>query len=205
MVSHYMRLRVRRKMRTRKKQVVGMGESANKQLDRHIFRRWHNLKTSWRFVTGWLSLIILLVIAVVFQVRTLGSFYLEASPIAGGEYSEGIVGSFNNANPIYATSAVDAAVSRLVFSPLLTYDANNQLTGDLAASWDVDARATIYTVVLKPNLVWQDGKPLTSDDVVFTFQTIQNLDAKSPLSPSWRGVKIEKLDTKTPIARSCIR
>ena len=197
MVSHYTRLRVRRKMRTRKKQVVGMGESANKQLDRHIFRRWHNLKTSWRFVTGWLGLIVLLAAAVAFQVRTLGSFYLEANPVAGGEYSEGIVGSFSNANPIYATSAVDAAVSRLVFSPLLTYTADNQLTGDLAASWDVDSRATIYTVTLKPDLVWQDGKPLTADDVVFTYQTIQNPDAKSPLLASWRGVKVEKVDAKT--------
>lgn len=197
MVSRYTRLRVRRKIRTRKKQVVGISETANKQLDRHIFRRWHNLKTSWRFLLGWLGLLVLLSVAVAFQTRALGSFYLEANPIAGGEYTEGIVGGFSNANPIYATSAVDATVSRLVFSPLLTYDDNNQLVGDLAASWEADARAMTYTVTLKPNLQWHDGKPLTADDVVFTYKTIQNPDVKSPLLTSWRGVKIEKVNDKT--------
>lgn len=197
MVSRYTRLRFRRKIRTRKKQVVGISESANKQLDRHIFRRWHNLKTSWRFVLGWLSLIVLLSVAVAFQTRALGSFYLQASAVSGGEYSEGMVGSFSNANPIYATSQVDSAVSRLVFSPLLTYDANNQLVGDLAESWTVDTRAMVYTVKLKPNLQWHDGEKLTADDVVFTYQTIQNPDTKSPLLSSWRGVSVEKVDAQT--------
>ncbi len=197
MVNRYTRLRVRRKIRSRKKQVVGISENANKQLDRHIFRRWHNLKTSWRFVAGWLGLLVLLVVAVAFQTRALGSFYLKATPTEGGVYSEGMVGTFSNANPIYAVSGVDAAVSRLVFSPLLTYDNNNQLTGDLASSWDVDAKAMVYTVKLKPNLTWHDGKPLTADDVVFTYKSIQNPDVKSPLLASWRGVKIEKVDNAT--------
>lgn len=197
MVNRYTRLRVKRKIRTRKKQVVGIGESANKQLDRHIFRRWHNLKTSWRFVAGWMGLLVLLSLAVVFQTRALGSFYLVPTAVSGGVYSEGIVGTFSNANPIYAISGVDAAVSRLVFSPLLTYDEKNQLTGDLAETWEADAKATTYTVKLKPNLVWQDGQPLTADDVVFTYGMIQNPDAKSPLLGSWTGIKIEKVDEKT--------
>lgn len=197
MVGRHTRLRVRRKIRTRKKQVVGISETANKQLDRHIFRRWNNLKLSWRFIAGWLGLVVLLVVAVVLQTRALGGFYLQAKPVPGGVYSEAVKGDFSNANPIYAVSEVDAAVSRLVFSPLLTYDDNNQLTGDLAERWEVDPKATTYTVTLKPNLVWHDGQPLTSDDVVFTYTTIQNTDVKSPLQSSWRGVKVEKVDART--------
>lgn len=193
MVSRYTRLRVRRKIRTHKKRVVGISESANKQLDRHIFRRWSNLKLSWRFLVGWMGLVAILVVAVVFQTRALGGFYLEAQPVPGGVYSEGVVGEFTNANPLFATSEVDTSISRLVFSPLLTYDANNQLVGDLAATWESDARAAVYTVTLKPNLVWQDGAPLTADDVVFTYKTIQNPDVKSPLLTSWQNIKVEKL------------
>jgi peptide/nickel transport system substrate-binding protein len=197
MVSRYTRLRVKRKLRTRKKQVVGISETANKQLDRHVFRRWHNLKASWRFVAGWLGLVAILIIAVVFQTRALGSFYLTPTPIAGGVYTEGMVGSFSNANPIYATSEVDSAVSRLVFSPLLTFDKDNQFTGDLAASWTSNAKATEYTVTLKKGLTWHDGKTITSDDVVYTYKTIQNPDAKSPLVGGWTGIKIEKVDELT--------
>lgn len=197
MISRYTRLRMRRRIRTRKKQVVGIGDSANKQLERHVFRRWHNLKGAWRFALGWVALISILLIAVAFQTRALGRYYLTPSPIDGGVYSEGMVGTFSNANPIYATNAVDASVSRLLFSPLLTYDTNNQLKGDLAESWQVDEKATTYTVKLKPNLLWHDGYPLTIDDVVFTYKTIQNPDAKSPLLSSWTGIKIEKVDGST--------
>lgn len=196
MVGRHTRLRVKRKLRVHKKQVVGLGDHANKQLDRHIFRRWHNLKASWRFVAGWIGLILLLIVSVVFQTRALGGFYLAPSPISGGVYSEGIQGSFTNANPIYATSEVDSAVSRLLFSPLLSYDDNNQLTTSLAETWEADARATQFTVTLKPKLVWHDGQPITSDDVVYTFSTIQNPDAKSPLLTSWTGVTIEKINDR---------
>ncbi|MFO0882355.1 MAG: peptide ABC transporter substrate-binding protein [Candidatus Saccharimonadales bacterium] len=174
-----------------------MSETANKQLDRHIFRRWHNLKASWRFVAGWLGLVAILIIAVVFQTRALGGFYLTPSPIAGGVYTEGMVGSFSNANPIYATSEVDSAVSRLVFSPLLTFDKDNQLIGDLATGWTSNTKATEYTVTLKKGLTWHDGKPITANDVVYTYKTIQNPDSKSPLVGGWTGVKIEKLDDLT--------
>ena len=41
---------------------------------------------------------------------------------------------------------------------------------------------------LKEGLTWQDGQQLTSDDVVFTVQSIQDPDAHSPLYQSWQGV-----------------
>lgn len=191
------RIRVRRKMRLRKKQVTGISETANKQLDRHIFRRWHNLKLSWRFALGWVGLLAILSLSVAFQTRALGSYYLQTTPVPGGIYSEGIVGNFSNANPIYASSEVDSAVSKLVFSSLLTYDSDNKLVGSLAESYEADARAAKYTVYLKPNIYWHDGQPLTADDVVFTYKTIQNPDAKSPYLASWTGVKVEKLNDRT--------
>jgi peptide/nickel transport system substrate-binding protein len=84
-----------------------------------------------------------------------------------------------------------------LFSSLLTYDEKNNLIGDLASSWQVDARGTTYTVKLKPNLIWHDGQPLNSDDVVFTYDTIKNPDAKSYLLQNWTGVKIEKINDDT--------
>ena len=197
MVKHSTRLRFRRKVRLQKKQMSSISESANKLIDRHIFRRWHNLKFSWRFALGWVGLLVLLSFSVAFQTRALGSYYLQPKPVAGGVYSEGMVGNFSNANPIYATSEVDSAVSKLVFSSLLTYDSNNKLVGNMAESFEADARAVKYTVRLKPNIYWHDGQPVTADDVVFTYNTIQNPDAKSPYLSSWTGIKVEKLNDRT--------
>jgi peptide/nickel transport system substrate-binding protein len=110
-----------------------------------------------------------------------------------------VLGSFTNANPLYATNSVDSSVAHLVFAGLLKYDQNNQLVGDLAKDWSSDSRGAVYTVHLRPKLVWQDGVPLTSDDVLFTYQTIQNADAESPLANSWKGITVSAPDPLTVV------
>jgi len=65
-------------------------------------------------------------------------------------------------------------------------------------SWQVFPDGTMQTTYqFLPNLTWQDGKPLTADDVVFTYQAIQNPDAQSPLQSSWQGIKIAKVNAYT--------
>ncbi len=191
------RLILKRKIRSQKRQLAAFSFSANKQLDRHIFRRWQNVKSSQRFATSWISLLILLIIILGVQIRSLGSFYLTPTPVPGGLYSEGMVGTLSNVNPIYASSAVDTAISKLLFSGLVTYDSSNKLVGDLAQSWQVNSSATEYTIILKPNLKWQDGQKLTADDVVFTYQMMQNPDAQSPYVGNWSGVTVTKINERT--------
>jgi peptide/nickel transport system substrate-binding protein len=193
----YTRLKLRRDLRVRKRKVLGFSQIANKQLDRHIFRRWHNFKQASRFAVGWISLLVVLIVMVVIQTVQLGNYYLDVKPVAGGVYSEGVIGRFSNANPIYATNDIDTAVSKILFDSLLTYDSQNNLVGDLASSWGTDDKGLVYTVNLKEGIVWHDGQPFTSDDVVFTYQTIQNPDAQSPLLANWRGIVIEKIDNLT--------
>jgi peptide/nickel transport system substrate-binding protein len=52
-------------------------------------------------------------------------------------------------------------------------------------------------VRLKPDLTWHDGKPLTAEDVVFTYRSIQNPDVQSPLNSSWLDVKVTAPDART--------
>jgi peptide/nickel transport system substrate-binding protein len=54
-------------------------------------------------------------------------------------------------------------------------------------------------VHLKPNLSWQDGQPLTSADVVYTYQLIQNPDVQSPLQNGWQGVEVSATDAYTVV------
>jgi len=194
---HSSLLRARKRLRRRQHQVEDFGLHTEQQLDQNLFNRLNRLVLVWRFVTVWLLLLLLLLGSLVVQNQLLNKQYQTVGPIPGGIYTEGVLGSFTNANPLYATSDVDTTVSRLVFSGLLRYDAKNQLVGDLAESWNVDDRGTLYTVRLRPNLTWQDGKPLTSADVLFTYTTIQNPDAQSPFGASWRNIVIEAPDART--------
>ena len=52
----------------------------------------------------------------------LSNYYQNLRPVPGGIYNEGILGTFTNANPMYASNDVDTAVSRLIFAGLFTYD-----------------------------------------------------------------------------------
>lgn len=189
--------KLKRKYRARKKSIAELGATANKNIDRHIFRRWTNLQNAKRFIAGWLTLLVLLITGVALQTSALGKHYLEPSPVGGGVITEGIKGAFSNGNPLYAASVVDSSVAKLVFSSLMTYDNNGKLAGDLAESWDMSTNGQVFTVKIKPNTYWHDGKKLTSKDVVYTYKTIQNPDSKSPLSSGWKGIKIEAVNEKT--------
>jgi len=198
MVSRAFKLRFRRRLRLRKRQVEAFGQQAEEQFDRNFFRRLERLRGVRRFVGGWLILMVLLFTCMVVQLRALSGYYQVLQPTQGGTYTEGIVGSFTNANPIYATGAFDQAAAKLLFSSLYKYNEKNELVGDLAAGpLEVNEAGTAYTVHLRKGVTWHDGRSLTADDVLFTYQVIQNPDAQSPLNSSWQGIKITAVDKYT--------
>lgn len=197
MVGNGTKLRWRKNMRMRKKQAKNFGNVAEDSFNKYIFKRLIRLVQVRRFIISWLGLLIVLGVGVVLQTRALSPYFLETKPISGGTYREGVVGIFTNANPLYAQTDVDTSVSRLVFSGLFTYDIRGQLVSDIAERYELDATETTYTVYLKEGIKWHDGAPLTSKDVVFTFTTIQNPEAKSPLISSWRGITVEAIDDRT--------
>lgn len=199
MIKKTTKLRWRRRILSRKRRVEDIGTSADEKLEQHLIQRISRLAQVRRFISTWLLLLILLISGVVVQTRGLGQYYLEYVPVSGGTYTEGILGAFTNANPLYATSLADTSVSTLVFSGLFKFDSENELVGDLAQKWEVDATGLVYTVTLKPNTYWHDGIALTADDVVFTYQTIKIPDARSPLVTSWQGIEVAAKDKTTVI------
>lgn len=191
------RLRLRRLFRRRQQQLESAAEAAEEQFETNLIARFDRFLRVKRFAFGWIVLIVLLVFCTFIQTLALSDYYQTRQPVAGGAYNEGIVGTYSNANPIYATGAVDSAVSHLLFAGLFKYDQHNTLTGDLASGYNVDANGRQYTVTLRQNLAWHDGTPLTADDVVFTFHTIQNPDANSPLLAAWQGISVSAINATT--------
>lgn len=170
---------------------------SGEQFDEDFLDRLGHLRAVWRFVAVWLLCFVLLAAGLLAQMMNLRGYYQAQQPVPGGIYSEGMAGTFTTANPLYALSDVDTSVSKLVFAGLLTYDGTGQLTADLADHWSANPEGTVYTVHLRPGLTWQDGRPLTAQDVVFTYHMIQNPDAQSPLQPSWKSVTVAATDSRT--------
>ena len=144
---------------------------------------------------------ILAVVAAVSLLVSLKNIYNNHTvpiPARGGVYSEGTVGQPTYINPLLATQEPDLSLTNLVFSGLYKYDTNGQLVPDLADGLPViSADEKQYTVNLKHNAKWHNGKPVTADDVVFTIQTLQNPDFKSPLWMSWQSASVQKLSDYT--------
>ena len=193
------RLRLRRRLRKGQQQVEDLSSQAEQGIEQHFFKRFSRLAPVRRFVTSWLLLLVLLIAGLLAQNFNLGNYFQSLHAVPGGIYNEGVLGTFTTANPLYATSDADTTLSHLLFTGLFSYNDQNQLVGDLAASYSIDAAHTTYTDKLKPHLIWQDGQPLSSADVVFTYQEIQNPDAQSPLQNSWQGITVTAPDPLTVV------
>ena len=120
-----------------------------------------------------------------------------AVPGVGKTYTEGIIKEPRTINPIWASQDAERDLSRLIFSGLLAYSGDGKIEPDLAESYEISKDGKNYTVALRKNALWHDGKKITADDVLFTIKTIQNPQYKSVVRANWQGVTVEKLDDYT--------
>lgn len=134
--------------------------------------------------------------AVVDVFKTPNVFNLE-----GRTFTEGMVSDRQVIlNPLYVDFNEAARdISSLVFSGLSKYDPSKHAFVDDMAVLTISADRMTYRFVLKQNLLWHDGQPVTADDVYFTFHdVIQNPSFQNPvLKLDFDGVEITKLDDLT--------
>ncbi len=123
--------------------------------------------------------------------------FLVVVPERGGLLEEGIIGAPRFINPLISISDAERDLSELVYSGLMRTDNSGGLITDLAEKYDVSPDGLVYTFTLKPNLVWQDGERVTTDDIVFTIQRAKDPQIKSTKRASWEGVGIEKVNDLT--------
>jgi peptide/nickel transport system substrate-binding protein len=74
-------------------------------------------------------------------------------------------------NPLFSTAGVDQGTERQIYGALVMMTWRTGPSLDLAAAIDVAPDALTYTFTLQDGLMFNDGVPLTSDDVLFTFHT----------------------------------
>lgn len=95
-----------------------------------------------------------------------------ARPRAGGYIVVAVNADPGGLNPAITTQGTVHLVTGSIFSGLVGIDFNLQPVPDLATSWEVSADGQRYTFHLAPNATFHDGKPVTSEDVRFTFEQL---------------------------------
>lgn len=116
---------------------------------------------------------------------------------SGGALINAMTGEPSGLISMIAGESASAAISSNIFNSLLKYDKNLELEGDLVASWQISADQKTITFKLKPNLKWADNQPLTSADVLFTWQAVTDEKTASPYASDFQLVK--KAETPDPL------
>jgi peptide/nickel transport system substrate-binding protein len=108
---------------------------------------------------------------------------------SGGTMIDAITGEPSSLISMIAGESASSAVTASIFNRLIKYDKNLDLEGELASSWQVSDDQKTIIFKLKPNLKWADGKPLTSADVLWTWQAITDDKNGSPYASDFQLVK----------------
>lgn len=119
--------------------------------------------------------------------------YLVSAARPGGSYVEAALGPIDTLNPLFASSSAESSAGRLMFSSLYDYDKTASLHQDVASAMEVSEAGKVYTVTLKDNVKWHDGKPLTAKDVIFTVNLMKNPATRSPLRVNWTDVSAKQI------------
>jgi peptide/nickel transport system substrate-binding protein len=102
----------------------------------------------------------------------------------GGHVVEGNLSDISFLNSVLSSDTASSQVIAMLFEGLLSSKPNGDLVPGLAEAMpQVSSDGTTYTFKLRKNLKWSDGQPLTSDDVLFTFNLMFAPDYKDVNSP----------------------
>lgn len=105
-----------------------------------------------------------------------GIDYLQSQlPIGkfGGSFTSSILREPKTFNPYNANDATSAELSEMMYDGLTqTNPTDGRVIVKLAKKIDILKDNKTYIVHLRKGLKWSDGKPITADDVYFTYNTI---------------------------------
>lgn len=103
-----------------------------------------------------------------------------------------IESSPTNLDPRVGTDAQSERIDELLFDALLTRDEHLNVAPGLADRWETPDQLT-YVFHIRPGVKFHDGRPLTSRDVKWTFDSLLAGQIKSPKANVYRFV--DHIDT----------
>lgn len=103
-------------------------------------------------------------------------------------------------NPILNNDPNINYLLQLVFEPLFTLDDNQKPIPNLVENYELAKEGHYIKIKLNKDLLWQDGKPITTNDIIFTISQLQKLETnaiyKKCVQNFARVTKINDLEMK---------
>ncbi len=102
--------------------------------------------------------------------------YVDPDAPKGGRLTVGVLGTFDSLNPLIVKGVPAQSLRGYVIESLLArgYDEPFTLYGLLARSVETDAARTFVTFNLDERATFSDGKPVTPEDVVFSWRLLRD-------------------------------
>lgn len=121
----------------------------------------------------------------------------------GGRYVRATISPPKSFNPVTSGETSTTEYTAYMYLGLTRTDAwTAEVQPDLALSWTPDESGLVWTVKLRPGVLWSDGVPFTADDVLFTYDTTYDPNVTSSMrdiisGPNGERWKLEKVDDLT--------
>ena len=117
----------------------------------------------------------------------------SGKPRRGGRLRTGHVGGGNveTLDPAKSLTLIDEARARQLFDTLTFYTPDMKVVPFLAKSIEPNADASQFRIVLRDGVTFHNGKPLTADDVIYTWQRVLN-----PTTASGGAAALSRVDLK---------
>jgi len=92
-----------------------------------------------------------------------------------------VAGDLGSTNPILISSSAEFDILGLTGFGLFSYDRTLEpfASADTVTSWQTSADGLLDKVVMRDDLVWSDGTPITAHDIAFTYKVI--MDPRVPV------------------------
>ncbi|HYF94601.1 MAG TPA: peptide-binding protein [Symbiobacteriaceae bacterium] len=120
------------------------------------------------------------------------------TPKVQGRLTWSGVGEPVNFNPILQSDVNSAWVAQRVFSGLVEINEKLEVAPDLATGWTQSTDGLAWTFKLRTNVKFHDGKPMTAEDVAFTYNAIKDKGYTGPRSGDFTALdRVEVVDPAT--------
>ncbi|MBC8588855.1 peptide ABC transporter substrate-binding protein [Paratissierella segnis] len=84
--------------------------------------------------------------------------------------------NFSTLNPLITENVYYFYFSKLIFEGLFDFDENLKPVPQLASAYTIDNEGKKVSIKLNDNVYWHDGEKFTSEDVLFTINTLKYAD-----------------------------
>lgn len=117
------------------------------------------------------------------------SVWAVPEPVSGGKYNIPLSGEPSSLDPAYITDIYAVNVANNIFDGLVEYDKDLNIVPAIADIWKIARDHKSYTFLLRKDIRFHNGRNVTADDFVFSFQRILDPATRSPVASFFLNIE----------------